>query len=1283
MDRGGGSPALIRGKRALSYAELEARANRLARYLRTLGVGPGCLVGLCLERCELPIIAILACLKAGGAYVPLEPAYPDERLRFILGEAGIKVVLTQRALGARLERLFAGSIVALDQAGEKIAGQCEQRLTRADTGVAPSDVCYVLYTSGTSGRPKGVVTEHRNVTHFVAAFNNACTTTPQDRIYQGFSLGFDGSVEEIWMAFSNGAALLVGSKHTPKFGNELARYLTRAGVTYLSTVPTLLSTMTEDVPCLRQLVVSGEACPPELVARWARPGRRMLNVYGPTEATVNTTVAVLDPGRPVTIGNAIDGYTTLILDANMQPVPPGAQGELYVGGPGISRGYLNQPDVTQRSFVRLYRTGDLARVNEEGELEFFGRIDGQVKIRGYRVELAEIEAVLLEQPQIRSAAVRLCDGEGVQSLAAYVVLHEAAGALDRKAVLDALRARLPAYMVPASLDVLAALPMLSSGKVDRRQLPQPSSPLVAEAAAAAPAQTPLEQQIAAVWAEVFKLARVGAEQDFFLDLGGHSLIAAQLIAALRRRAGIHIAVRDVYAFPTVRTMAGHVAGLRAAKPVGLAAAPAAAPSLPATLKAQPRKPGWRLAAVQALYLLALIPVLSLPLIIIVPPVVDMLYFRQPVLDVVVFLLLVGLALWPVLLAIGIGSKWLIIGRYKPGAYPLWGSYYLRWWLVSRLQGFSGLGAFAGTPLAPLAWRVMGAKVGKHCALQTDLVSAWDCISIGDDTSIGADTQLTGVRIENGYLVIGKVEIGNGCFIGGHCALGLDVKMGDASRLDDQSLLADGEAIPAGESRRGSPARKATVVVPDGAPRRLSRTYLCLFCTTQISTAIVLAFLFGLPAVAFGLSMAFMIVHAPAAVWVPILVAAVPILTVFFCVYLACWKKLIQPHPEPGVYDLYSFEYLQFWLTSGMMRAARGLGFLIFTTIYLPPWMRLLGARLGRHTEMSTVWSFFSDMLTAGDGVFFADGCLLGGARMHLGRFAMLMNRIGNRSFIGNSAMLPPGASLGDNCLIGVLSTPAAEQTPDGTDWLGSPGFRLPNRQKVAGFSQQSTYQPTPKLYLQRALVDALRILIPGYLGAALATAAFLIVLSIYQQWGVWAVYAAAPLIGWAALAIALATVVTLKWTVMGTFKPVVVPLWSPYVWANEMLNGIYEAIMGPIVAACYGTPFAAPLLRLLGCRIGRHCYIATNLFSEFDLVDIGDYAALNGGAVVQNHLFEDRIMKSSHLRIGDRASVGNMSVVLYDTTMHERAVLGPLSLLMKGEIMPKAARWHGIPTLQA
>ena len=254
----------------------------------------------------------------------------------------------------RMTKVFDGTLVATDGHASEIAAQPARRLTRDETGLRPEDLCYVIYTSGTTGRPKGVMTEHRNAHHFVRAFNEVCTTTADDRVYQGFSLGFDGSVEEIWMAFSNGAALVVGTKETPRFGNDLAQFLfSDQHVTYLSTVPTMLSTMTEDVPPLRQIVVSGEICPPELVARWARQGRLMLNVYGPTEATVNTTALVCEPGRPITMGVPLPGYQTLILDAEMRPRPQGEQGELYVGGAGVSRGYLKQPELTARQFVTL------------------------------------------------------------------------------------------------------------------------------------------------------------------------------------------------------------------------------------------------------------------------------------------------------------------------------------------------------------------------------------------------------------------------------------------------------------------------------------------------------------------------------------------------------------------------------------------------------------------------------------------------------------------------------------------------------------------------------------------------------------------------------------------------------------------------------------------------------------------------------------------------------------------------------------------------------------------
>ena len=725
----GDAPAVVCDGLVLSYSEVEAASNRLARQLRSAGAGRGSLIGLCLNRSERPIIAILACLKAGAAYVPIDPAHPNDRVRYIIEEAEVSAVISEDALVDRIQPVFDGSIVSLDSDAAEIAAQSAERLTRNESGVTPADLCYVIYTSGTTGRPKGVMTEHRNAFHFVQAFNAVCATTSSDRVYQGFSLGFDGSVEEIWMAFSNGATLVVGSKDTPRFGNDLSQYLAFAGVTYFSTVPTMLSTMTDDIPPLRQLIVSGEVCPPELVTRWSRPGRYILNVYGPTEATVNTTAKVCVPGEAITVGHPLPGYSTLVLDRDMQPVPRGSKGELYIGGPGVCRGYLKQMELTSRHFVpsildgrRIYRTGDLAAINERGEVEFFGRIDDQIKIRGYRVELSEIASVLLEQGNVASAAVIAHDRAGVPTLAAYIVADDQEKEIDRIALLAALKAKLPVYMVPSYLDVLDNLPMLATGKVDRKRLPAPVRPLVEEANVGAPPVNSLEAKIADTWATIFGVTSVGVEQDFFLHLGGHSLFAAQMVALLRSRANLRIAVRDVYAFPTVRKLAAH-----------LASSPAAAPSAGPTEEVRPplrRAPGFGVGVVQALLFVVSWYALSTPSFVVLPIADDLLRGRTSIIATLVILCSFSSALWPIMIALGIAAKWLIIGRYKAGAYPLWGSYYLRWWLASGLQRLFDAGGFIGTPLMPVYYRLMGAEVGRGCALDSALVSAWDLVSIG-------------------------------------------------------------------------------------------------------------------------------------------------------------------------------------------------------------------------------------------------------------------------------------------------------------------------------------------------------------------------------------------------------------------------------------------------------------------------------------------------------------------------------------------------------------------------
>lgn len=316
--------------------------------------------------------------------------------------------------------------------------------------------------------------------------------------------------------------------------------------------------------------------------------------------------------------------------------------------------------------------------------------------------------------------------------------------------------------------------------------------------------------------------------------------------------------------------------------------------------------------------------------------------------------------------------------------------------------------------------------------------------------------------------------------------------------------------------------------------------------------------------------------------------------------------------------------------------------------------------------------------------FFADGSIIGGRRTHRRACHVSHNTVGRRSFVGNNAILPVDMDLGENCLIGAQSIPpiGSPRTQDGSEWVGSPAFALTHRAKVGNFDNTVTFQPTAKLYIQRAIVDACRILIPGYiaLGFFIVWAAAFIWLILNP--GLVTALALAPILGLMLSLSSIVVVAALKAVVMGTYHPEIKPLWSMYVWLNEMVNGAYESVAGPAMSPLLGTPFIAPFLRLMGVRLGRRTFIASTHFSEWDLVEIGDYAALNHGAVIQNHLFEDRVFKSSYLRIGEGASVGNMSVILYDSETGNDALVGPLSLLMKGETLLPGTRWHGIPTEQ-
>ncbi|QEG32949.1 Pls/PosA family non-ribosomal peptide synthetase [Bythopirellula goksoeyrii] len=1293
--------ALVCGEVEWSYEELDRRANQLARHLKSCGIGPGNFVGLFMRRSENSILAILAVLKAGAAYVPIDPAFPDMRIGHILEEAEVTALLTEQAHASRAKTYFGGLCIICDDSSPDISAQSTDRLSIDETGVTAEDLCYVLYTSGSTGRPKGVMTEHRNVVRFVQAFNEELRLTSEDRVYHGFALGFDGSVEEMWMAFSNGACLVVGTTEIAHVGNEAAKLLCDLGISVLSTVPTCLGMIHDDIPSLRLIIVSGEPCPAALVNKWATNNRRMLNVYGPTETTVNATVAECVPNEQVTIGRPLNGYEALILDRNMQPVPPGNRGELYIGGVGLARGYLGQPDQTIRQFVdnplrsnghssKLYRTGDLVERTATGDLVFHGRIDRQVKVRGYRIELAEIESVLRGHSAIDQAVVNIVDKGGQKELAAYVVPANSVESIDRDEILNWLKDHVPHYMIPSFLDNLDVLPTLDSGKVDRNRLPAPKLPLVPVKRSVVEPRNELESRIVSVWEKLFSVSSISIEDDFFLDLGGYSLLAVEMALLLRKEYGYDVAIRDVYMNPTVVQLAEHVSSSVVNESEASLESSVASPA-PVTsrevFQSVPRLTRYICYCLQAVSVAVIYSLAATPLLIgilltfaLLTAKVSLNAYIWSMSAAVFFAPLVGILL-------SIAVKWVVIGRYKPGEYPVWGFYYFRWWLVTRTQFLAWTDIYIGSPLMSFYYRLMGAQVGKNSLFDSNNCVIFDLLSVGDDTCIGSETHFLGYRVEDGLLKIGSIEIGSRCFVGTQCALGINTRMEDDALLDDMSLLPDNSTIGSGEAFAGSPAQPATVKVPDiDIGKQVSSRRTGLYCMLHFISSEIFGEILLLGII---MPIALLLIagfrYGGAAGSITSLFMGLPLCLVWFCLFVAAVKRTLLPKSDTGVHSLESWVYLKRWSADLFLRYASSIVYPVYSTIFLPSWLRMLGANIGSRAEISTVTHVTPDLVTIGQESFLADGSMIGGRRLYRGHFQVSFNRIGSRTFLGNGALLPDGIELGSNCLVGVLSVPPtsnASEFTDNTEWLGSPPFRLPHREKVQGFDDATIFRPTLRLYVTRIFIDGLRVLLPYYIGM-LALALFSVcVVAGVSRFSPGAILALVPVLVSFLVVFSLLLVVAIKQICMGTIKPVIKPLWCVYIWLNELTNAVFEMITMSLAWPLFGTPFFSSYLRLLGCKIGKGAFIETELFSEFDLVSIGNYAALNSGAVIQNHLFEDRIMKSSSLVVGDECSVGNMSIVLYDSEMQQGSSIGPLSLLMKGDSLPEKTRWIGIPINQ-
>ncbi|MEV7939326.1 amino acid adenylation domain-containing protein [Kitasatospora sp. NPDC088264] len=554
--------AMVAGDTVVGYAELDRRANRLGHHLAALGVARGDVVGIALDRGVDAVAAILGVLKAGAGYLPLDPDFPPERLNAMLAEAGPRVLLTRRDLADGFAR--PGMVVVCPE--EEDAAISARPDTAPEAGAGPRDLAYLMFTSGSTGRPKGVMIEHRSLYNIVLAAGRAYGLGPGSRVLQFYTLSFDGGVWDVFKTLVAGATLVLARPDAVQSPEVLQRQLREDRITALTVPPALLPALDPGaLPDLAVLGVAGDVLPPQLAEEWSH-GRRLFNIYGPTETAMAVAMFPVEPGaghRTVPLGTPAPNVRAYVLDARLSLVPVSVIGELYIGGVALARGYLDQPALTAGRFVadpfgppgaRLYRTGDLVRWNADGRLEFAGRADQQVKIRGFRIEPAEVENALLGLDGVGEAVVvARAEESGHKRLVAYVVPVPDRPAPDAARLRRAAAAVLPGHLVPSAFVVLTALPLNPTGKVDRRALPAPTRQDTVAVGYLAP-RTPTEEALARIWAEVLDAERIGVEDDFF-DLGGDSITSLRLMSRMAGVFGVELSPADFFDRPTVAALA--------------------------------------------------------------------------------------------------------------------------------------------------------------------------------------------------------------------------------------------------------------------------------------------------------------------------------------------------------------------------------------------------------------------------------------------------------------------------------------------------------------------------------------------------------------------------------------------------------------------------------------------------------------------------------------------------------------------------------------------------------
>ena len=1259
-------PALDDGTRVLSYAELITAIRDLALEMAKAGIGPGDKVGIRVPSGSVDLyLAILATLMLGAAYVPVDVDDPDERARTVFAEAAVTGVVTAGPhIESRTDR-----------------GPLDRSELRSPT---PDDDCWVIFTSGSTGTPKGVAVTHRSAAAFVdaeaALFCVEEPLGPGDRVLAGLSVAFDASCEEMWLAWRHGACLVPAPRALVKSGMDLGPWLSSRQITVVSTVPTLAALWpAESLDNVRLLIFGGEACPPELGRRLNDDDREVWNTYGPTEATVVACAAMLDGSEPVRIGLPLKGWDLAVVDAEGVPVAEGETGELIIGGVGLAR-YLDVAKDAEKfapmpslGWDRAYRSGDLV-VNDPAGLIFVGRADEQIKLGGRRIELGEIDAALQALPGVEGAAAAVKKtAAGTDVLIGYLAPGAGSGEADLPDWETRLRDELPAALVPR-LALVDDLPTKTSGKVDRNALRWPLDD-GAEAAGSDEVFDEDVEWVAEQWAAVLG-ARPGSDTDFF-TAGGGSLGAAQLVSRLRTRHP-SVTVGDIYAHPRFGALSRLCLGEE-----GAGIGPAG-PKRTITRTSR---------GMQAFQVLLGIPVhilggvrwvvlAMLAANIGVGLGADLPFTPWPVLIV---LFLVFVTAWGRMLISAGAARLLMIG-IRPGVYPRSGWVHKRLWLAEHIADIAAAVSVASAPWVTWYAKLLGNRIGSDADLHS-VPPVTGFLTLGEGAAVEPEVDLKGWWVDGDLLRIGRIDISRNATIGARSTLmpgaevgvGALVEAGSAvtGRVRKNQIYSGSPAVRVGKAKKSWPA----------PPPRRRLPFLFYAIGSQINA--LLPYLAVVPGVAIMLGVSGIeVVESPwlLVAWSPV-VACLWFLTTALLVLVSV--RILAIGMEEGEFPVRSARGYRVWATERLLDMARDLLFPLYASMLTPWWLRLLGAKVGPGTEISTV-VFVPKMTTIAAGAFLADDTMVASYELGHGWMRAGRAKVGKRAFLGNSGIASPGRRVPKNSLVAVLSA-APAKAKKGSSWLGSPPVQL--RRAAVESDESLTYAPTFGVKAARAFWETLRVSsiiaggvlitgvvltiwfflgLPGGVAAQSTTFVASVLLALLTS----------GVVMMAAGAVAAGLAVAAKWILAGPIRPGEHPLWSSFIWRNEVADCFVELVAAPwFTRNAVGTPAIVWYLRAMGAKVGHGVWCESYWLPEADLVDLGDNSTVNRGCVVQTHLFHDRVMSLDTVQLDPGATLGPNSVILPASTLGENATVGATSLVMRGEFVPAHAYFSGNPVI--